>query len=122
MTPEREEALLGFVTDVSRRLHAGEHTYQDKSFDAEPAALLREIREELVDVSAWAFILTERLRGLESALAAMPASGPIVVIRRPGRQPDPTPENASTGQPGASNGQSAVSMDKALESGKGRPS
>jgi hypothetical protein len=89
-----EDALLQFATDLSRRLHEGAKVYGNRSFSADPAVLFREIREELVDVSAWSFILSERLRAIETALAALPRpvtkAAPLVVIRRPARQVETT--------------------------------
>lgn len=133
MTPAREARLLEFFSSVTARLVLGERAYQDRTFDRPLPEIIEELRAEILDQAAYAFIALERLATVEElARKAEAGPAPIVVIRRPARRlatdiagaphVDPTPENASTGQPGASNGQYAVSMDKALESGKERPS
>lgn len=58
-----------FATRVRERLDAGRAAYGDRSFSANPARLVEEIRQELLDVCAWAFILASRLDAMESELA-----------------------------------------------------
>ena len=66
-------ALDRFVADVRARLERGRATYGDRSFARDPAELLHEIDEELLDVCGWSFILRERLRGIERALGCLAA-------------------------------------------------
>jgi hypothetical protein len=133
MTPEREARLLEFFSSVTTRLILGERTYEDATFDRPLPEIIEELRAEILDQAAYAFIALERLAGVEElARKAEAGPAPVVVIRRPARRlatdsteaphVDPTHENATTGQPGASNGQSAISMDNALESKRDRPS
>jgi len=53
-----------FAAAVRERLEAGRAEYGDASFDAEPAELVREINEELMDVCAWSYILHARMARL----------------------------------------------------------
>lgn len=77
-TPEPDPlaSFPRFASDVRSRLEAGARAYGDKSFSAEPAVLLEEIRQELLDVCGWAFVLATRL---EAIAAALPADGLRVV-------------------------------------------
>jgi hypothetical protein len=102
MSTFNEEHLLEFVTDLSARLHEGAKTYGTRSFSRDPSELIREVREELIDVCGWSFVLSERLRALETALASLPkqtATAPVIEIRRPTRPvesrsdaPEPPPD------------------------------
>ena len=58
-----------FIADVKTRLDRGRVTYGDRSFSREPAVLVEEIRDELRDVSGWAFILDCRLAAVAEALS-----------------------------------------------------
>ena len=57
-----------FSAAVRERLEAGRREYGDRSFSAEPGELLGEVREELLDVCAWGFILACRLEVVGEAL------------------------------------------------------
>lgn len=59
-----------FVAMVEARLEQGVRDYGDKSFAKSPAALIGEIKQELLDVCGWGFILWDRLDRAEHALAA----------------------------------------------------
>lgn len=64
-----DEAELGeFWQQLKARLEAGARHYGDASFRRQPAALAREIEEELLDVCGWAFVLWCRLRDLAGAM------------------------------------------------------
>lgn len=70
-----------FSRAVKQRLQAGRAAYGDKSFARHPGSLLREIQAELLDVCGWSFILSERLRRVEQAMATAataPAPAPSV--------------------------------------------
>lgn len=71
-TPKSDEFLARgwyeFTEEVYARLAAGKRVYGDSSFDRDPARLIREIREELMDVAGWASIMDWRLRQLEEKL------------------------------------------------------
>ena len=64
-----------FAQAVRARLDAGRDAYGDRSFDAEPAELAREIQEELEDVCGWAYVLWTRIRRLEAAFSARNDAG-----------------------------------------------
>jgi hypothetical protein len=53
---------------VRDRLIMGSETYGDISFIRPHTELLKEIAEELLDVSGWAFILWTRIQELESKM------------------------------------------------------
>ena len=57
-----------FAARVRERLETGRAAYGDQSFDADPAVLVEEIRQELLDVCGWAFVLATRLDRMERAL------------------------------------------------------
>ena len=62
-----------FVADVKARLEQGARDYGDKSFTKSPSALIGEIKQELLDVCGWGFILWDRLDRAERALAVATA-------------------------------------------------
>jgi hypothetical protein len=53
---------------VRDRLLVGADLYGDISFTRPPNELLKEVAEELLDVTGWAFILWTRIQELESRL------------------------------------------------------
>lgn len=64
-----------FATRVRERLEAGRAAYGDRSFSADPARLVEEIRQELLDVCGWAFVLATRLDSMERELAKQRPAG-----------------------------------------------
>ena len=52
-----------------RRLRQGQREYGDRSFSRAPAELVDEIRQELLDVCAWSYILAVRLDLLQARTA-----------------------------------------------------
>lgn len=67
-TPQSDAALarfFEFATSVEQRLEAGKPTYGDASFQKPLTEIVEEIREELLDVCGWAFILYDRLNLIE---------------------------------------------------------
>jgi len=60
-------AFSDFAAEVRKRLDAGRVAYGDRSFAADPAELVRQIEEELLDVCGWSFVLVVRLRRLRAA-------------------------------------------------------
>ena len=57
-----------FAEAVRLRLKAGRAAYKDESFRRPPAVLVEEIKEELLDVCAWSFILWVRICRLRAAV------------------------------------------------------
>ena len=69
--PSRELAWRLFASNVAARLEAKKQKYGDRSFSREPLELVREIEEELLDVSGWAFILWSRIHDLRAAVESL---------------------------------------------------
>jgi hypothetical protein len=69
-----EEAIRRFypvyMAQVESRLRAGARRYGDTSFARESEDLLAEVRNELLDISGWGFILWCKLQRLEEAIRA----------------------------------------------------
>src|SRR5688572_24600113 len=59
------ENWADFAAAARARLECGRMVYHDRSFSRSPEALLGEIREELLDVATWSFILWHRLLAAE---------------------------------------------------------
>ncbi len=79
-----------FVEVVRTRLEAGRAAYGDRSFAAEPAALVTEVQAELADVCGWAFVLWHRLESLRARVAeesSPPAAEPGLNEEAPRRAP-----------------------------------
>lgn len=98
-----------FSRQVEHRLQKGLEEYGDRSFSARPTELVREISEELLDVSAWSFILWARLQYVfrEGLGLSVPAPGAepadlaelfAEMVRRVHSTGNPEPH--STGEPG----------------------
>lgn len=68
-TPISDEAIArkfqSFTERIKARLEMGRATYGDASFELPPAALVEEIRQEVLDVAGWAFVMYCRLQALE---------------------------------------------------------
>ena len=62
------DMLPAFAVAVVRRLYNGAREYGDRSLEAHPGALLRELEAELEDQSAWAYLNWRRVRKLRRAL------------------------------------------------------
>lgn len=65
---EQGDWLVGFdsfVGEVRQRLDDGHTEYGGASFRRTPEELKREVKEELLDVCAWAFILHRRVEALQ---------------------------------------------------------
>ena len=69
MTSQQHPMFADFAAAVTARLEKGREAYGDQSFSRPPGELVGEIKEELVDVCGWAFILWSRLHDLEQRLA-----------------------------------------------------
>ena len=63
-----------YAAAVESRLAQGERDYGDKSFSKSPAKLIEEIRQELRDVSGWAFVLDRRLQRIADVLDGLAAT------------------------------------------------
>jgi len=63
--PLWEQHWPSFATALCEKLARGHGEYGDKSFERDPAELLGEIREELLDVCGWAYIMLVKLKALE---------------------------------------------------------
>ena len=76
------EDFARFAAEVRVRLELGRTAYRDESFSRPLSDLMLEIRAELLDVAAWAYIASVRLEAVERAAyaaeSALPtrASGP----------------------------------------------
>ncbi len=64
----RRKVFQRFVDAVAERLEQASVIYGDRSFSRDPAKLLREIEEELLDVCGWSFILWCRIRRLRERM------------------------------------------------------
>jgi len=73
-----DASFADFIGEVRARLEKGRETYGDRSFSAEPSALLEELRQETLDLAGWGFILWTRLKAMADAL-------PCRVNEPPGR-------------------------------------
>jgi|GEM_PF-5068185 len=75
-------ALDSFTSAVGRRLRDGARVYGDRSWSREPAALIREVQEELEDVCGWSFVLWNRLEQVKRALEGvqLPARDEEIVL------------------------------------------
>lgn len=58
-----------YVVRCRERLIDGAEEYGQVSFNKDPVTLVREISEELMDVTNWAFILWTRLQVIEEAIS-----------------------------------------------------
>ena len=59
-----------FRRKVLSRLQVGSREYGNGSFSRDPLSLLTEVKEELLDVCGWSYILFQRLERIERALSA----------------------------------------------------
>lgn len=74
-TPKSDAAMQRFpifAEAIYARLDGGRRNYGDSSFEQPPARLAEEIRQELLDVAGWAFIMWERINELEQRLSSDP--------------------------------------------------
>jgi len=62
-----------FAATVQARLNIGREVYQDQTFSRSPNEVIGEIRAELADVAAYAYILDQRLARMQEALLAATA-------------------------------------------------
>lgn len=62
------ERFDDYTIQVKARLHKGREEYGDENFSSDPLSLLDEIQEELLDVTAWGYVLWHRLEGLRKRL------------------------------------------------------
>jgi hypothetical protein len=69
MTPKSDQAITEqydqFTARIRERLEMGRKVYGDTSFELPPPALVEEIRQEVLDVAGWAFVMYCRLQALE---------------------------------------------------------
>jgi hypothetical protein len=72
-TPDPLAAWPAFAAEVRSRLEAGRAAYGDRSFAAEPAALVAELEQEALDLAGWGFVLWCRLRALGEAAGRLGA-------------------------------------------------
>jgi len=63
-------ALDAFIAELRARLEAGAREYGDRSFERDPADLLGEIEQELLDVCGWSAVMFERIRRLRARVEA----------------------------------------------------
>jgi len=67
VTASNHVGFVDFMLAIEKRLDAGAREYGDKSFSRDPAALLSEIEEELMDVAGWSYVLHRRVVTLRDA-------------------------------------------------------
>lgn len=72
-TMKHHDEWWKFKDAVWARLEMGEAHYGETTFRKDPAAITREIDEEILDVAAYAFMLWCRVKALRGRLAAEPA-------------------------------------------------
>ena len=60
-----------FRKSVFSRLKAGLKEYGDTSFSSDPLTLIGEVKEEMLDICGWSYILFERLNKIERHLSAL---------------------------------------------------
>jgi hypothetical protein len=65
--PDPLDTWPTFAGAVRSRLEAGRAAYGDRSFAAEPAALVAELEQEALDLAGWGFVLWCRLRQIGEA-------------------------------------------------------
>jgi hypothetical protein len=59
-----------FHRKVLARLRAGAREYGNASFSFDPLTLLSEVKEELLDVCGWSYILFSRMERMERELSS----------------------------------------------------
>jgi hypothetical protein len=64
-----EKEWPGFVAAVRARLEVGAREYGDASLGLAPAELLGEIKQEVLDVMGWGFLLWLKLLSIERKLS-----------------------------------------------------
>lgn len=74
-TPKSDQAIAHqydeFTARIRARLDMGRATYGDASFTLPPVALVEEIRQEVLDVAGWAFVMYCRLQALEERVKTL---------------------------------------------------
>lgn len=74
-----------FVAEVSARLETGRAAYGDRSFAADPSALVAELEQEALDLAGWGYVLWCRLRVMREVAVALDAE-PGLAREAKGRQ------------------------------------
>lgn len=80
-TPKSDAALQlyeEFSERIRIRLENGKRVYGDSSFERPIERLVEEIRQEVLDVAGWAFILYSRLDELEKKVDGTKSPCPIL--------------------------------------------
>jgi hypothetical protein len=57
-----------FTEELDDKLFKGYMQYGDKSFDLPPKKLIKELKQEVLDIAGWGLILWVRLEEMEKAL------------------------------------------------------
>lgn len=60
-----------FTRDLYSRLKKGQEEYGDESYGKHPLDLIREIKEEALDIAGWGYLLYQRLERLEHKVSAV---------------------------------------------------
>ena len=71
-TPLWEQHWPSFANALCEKLARGHREYGDVSFGREPWELKQEIREELLDICGWAYVMLVRLEALETGKRSEP--------------------------------------------------
>ena len=83
------DLLRPFAKAVLHRLWCGAATYGDRSLEARPAVLLRELSDEASDLACWGYLLWRRVEHLRRRLAratTCPLCGASVTPVLPARE------------------------------------
>jgi len=68
------DEFKAFMQEIHSRMEAGHREYGDKSFLRPPLALVEEIKEEVLDICGWAFILYRRVSKLAEKAGELDAT------------------------------------------------
>jgi hypothetical protein len=74
VTADPLDAFPAFAAAVRARLEHGRVTFGETGFAREPSELVGGIREELLDVCGWSFVLASRIDAIGAALGEQPSA------------------------------------------------
>jgi hypothetical protein len=78
---EHRESFERFIASAKARWEQGGKEYGNRSYCKPPRSLLKEVKEELLDVVGWAAILVHRVEELEQAFCALERVGEMLHSR-----------------------------------------
>lgn len=71
MAEDELTQLSRFQRDVATRMRKGQEEYGDRSFRSSPLALIEELKEEVLDIAGWGYVLWKRLDDFERRCAEL---------------------------------------------------